>query len=105
MAGILGASLSFVLGASALGGVTSVEFGDVSGRPGEVVGVPIHVSSDKTVFQFSIYFSFDSELVEFVGYEVDGPALDYIDPFYAFSDVREPGVGVVQSNFLNRIHI
>jgi hypothetical protein len=62
----------------------TVEFGRVSGRPGETVAVPLLATYEEPLRAILIVFTFDPDRLEFVRFSVDGTEAEGTDPLALF---------------------
>ena len=71
--------------------VSLIEFGTVSGQPGEFVEVPVFASFEYPVRQIVVTFAFDPARMEFLRFETRGTLSEGVDPLDIFYNELEPG--------------
>ena len=71
--------------------VSSLEYGNTSGEPGEVVEVPVHVSIDTPIVAMALYFEYDPEVLDFLSYEIEGSAAAGAHPLFVFDSELRSG--------------
>ena len=85
--------LLFLVASPLAGG--PLEVGNASGRPGELIEVPVRLTFEDPLLAYVFPLQFDATRIELVGITADGTAAAHADPLGLESRVFAPGDGFV----------